>query len=151
MSKQLFNKSVSIGTNPKDAFRAFIDPNQLISWLHAHSAVVALCKNGPYCIGWDASDDGDFYVCCGKIKSFVQNKSLKIADVTYFFSNKKKIGPLNLSFTFQKLKNQTILSLRQCGTGTGKEWEKNFDAISASWEEALYLLRTHFEKMKTND
>jgi uncharacterized protein YndB with AHSA1/START domain len=151
MSRRLINKSVTIRTNPKAAFRAFVDPNQLISWLHAHSAVVALCKNGPYGIGWNASDDGDFYVCCGKIKSFVPNKLLKISELTYFFSNRKKIGPLNLSFSFQRSKNETLLSLHQYGAGTGKDWDRNFDAVYTSWEEALYLLRTHFEKVKTND
>ncbi|MDI6804847.1 MAG: SRPBCC domain-containing protein [Bacteroidota bacterium] len=146
MKKKLLHKSVTINATPKLVFQSFIDPNRLTAWLHAHSAVVALCIDGPYSIGWHAESDGDFYVCCGKIKSFELHKMLKITGINYFFARKKTIGPLDFTLTFEKKKSETNISFKLYGAGTGAPWEKNFKAVFNSWEESLYLLKKYIEK-----
>ncbi len=146
MKKKLLHKSVTIDSTPKLLFQSFIDPNRLTAWLHAHSAVVALCIDGPYSIGWHAESDGDFYSCCGKIKDFELNKMLKIAGMNYFFANKKTIGPIDFTLTFEKKKSETNISFKLYGTGSGAAWEKNFNAVFNSWEESLYLLKKYIEK-----
>lgn len=146
MKKKLLHKSVTINSTPKILFQSFIDPNRLTAWLHAHSAVVALCIDGPYSIGWHAESDGDFYSCCGKIKDLDLNKMLKIAGMTYFFANKKTIGPIDITLTFEKKKSETNISFKMYGTGSGATWEKNFNEVFNSWEESLYLLKKYIEK-----
>lgn len=148
MKNKFINKFVTINAKPQTVFHAFTDPNQLTAWLHAHSAVVALCKDGPYTLGWCANDDGNYYACCGRIKNFVSNKKIQISDVNYFYSKKKAIGPLDLTFLFQGVKKVTRVTFRQSGTDTGKKWKQNFEAVLNSWEEALYLLKKYLEKNK---
>lgn len=146
MKKKVLHKSVTINATPKLAFQSFIDPNRLTAWLHAHSAVVALCNNGPYSIGWHAESDGDFYVCCGKISSFELNKMLKISGINYFFAHKKTIGPLDITLKFEKNKSETNLLFELSGAGSSVAWRKNFHAVFNSWEESLYLLKKYIEK-----
>ncbi len=146
MKIKIIKKHVTINAKSPTVFHTFTDPNRLTTWLHAHSAVVALCKNGPYSIGWGANDDGDYYVCCGKIHTIELNKIIHITDVHYYQSNKKIIGPLNLKFKFEGKNETTVVSLKQSGVGVGKKWEQNFEAVLNSWEEALFLLKKHLEK-----
>jgi uncharacterized protein YndB with AHSA1/START domain len=148
MKKKIIHKSVTINAKPQSVFNAFTDPNQLTAWLHAHSAVIALCKNGPYTIGWCANNDGNYYACCGRIQNIRHNKSINISDTNYYFSNRKTIGPLTLTIQFEGTRRTTTVLLKQSGIGSGKKWEKNFEAVSNSWEEALYLLKKHIEKRK---
>ncbi len=146
MKKKLLHKSVTINATPKLVFQSFVDPNRLIAWLHAHSAVVALCIDGPYSIGWHAESDGDFYSCCGRIKDYELNKMLKIKGMNYFFANKKTVGPIDFTIKLEKKKLETDISLTQSGKGSGAAWEKNFRAVFNSWEESLYLLKKYIEK-----
>jgi uncharacterized protein YndB with AHSA1/START domain len=148
MNNKSISKLVSINAKSEIVFQAFTHPNQLTAWLHAHSAVIALCKNGPYTLGWCANDDGDYYACCGRIKDFKLNKKITISNIEYYRNNKKTIGPLNLNFEFNSHKQTTTILLKQSGSGTGKRWAQNFEAVFTSWEEALYLLKKYLEKNK---
>lgn len=140
------NKSFLISAGNKKVFESFINPEDIKKWLRAHSAVIAICKNGPYSIGWDASNNGDFYCCCGKIKKVLKNKLLHIEQMNYYCENKKSIGPIDIVFNFHKEKSGTKVDLKLSGIEKGKEWLKNFEAVFCSWEEAFYLLKKYLER-----
>jgi hypothetical protein len=140
--------SISINSKPRKVFNAFTNPNELNTWLRAHGTVVALCKDGPFAIGWCANEDGDYYACSGKIKNYKLNKQIFINNIDYYFANKKTIAGLNLDIHFEAVKQTTVVTLKQSGNGSGKKWEQNFCAVFNSWEEALYLLKKYIEKNK---
>lgn len=146
MKKKITRKYFQIDASTKRVFESFVNPDIIKKWLCAHSAVVAECKNGPYAIGWDASEEGDFYCCNGKIKKIIKYKKLNITDLNYFCEGKKFIGPIDLIFSFRKKRNTTEVNFTLIGVEKGKSWSKKFEAVLGSWEEAFYLLKKHLER-----
>lgn len=146
MIRKVLTKNIQIEANDKKVFEAFVNPDIIKKWLTAHSAVVVACKNGPYTIGWDASEKGDFYCFSGRIKDFVRYKTLIITELNYFSEGKKFIGPIELNFKFKKKGNSTEVNFKLIGNNKGNAWLKNFDAVFCSWEEAFYLLKKHLER-----
>lgn len=140
------NKTFLIEADIKKVFEWFINPDKVKKWLGAHSAVIADCQNGPYSIGWDASEEGNFYCCSGKINKIVKNKTLVITDLNYFCEGKKFIGPIEIAFNFSMKKGFTEIKFKLIENEKGKSWNENFEAVFCSWEEAFYLLKKHLER-----
>lgn len=140
------NKSFLIDADHKKVFESFVNPEEIKKWLRAHSAVVVVCEKGPYSIGWDASNDGDFYCCSGKIKKVKKNKFLHIGELNYYCESKKSIGPIELMFSFNRKHKGTEICFKLIGSKKQTAYSKNFDAVFYSWEEAFYLLKKYLER-----
>lgn len=146
MKQRIKSKSILIENKPRNVYRAFIDPNVITKWLRSHSAVIAAVKNGPYALGWDASPEGDFYCCCGKISNVKPGQYIHISDMHYYCFKKKFIGPIDLKFKLHREGKFTKLVFTQKALSKNRILQKNFDAVYCSWEEAFYLLKKYLEK-----
>jgi len=146
LSRRVVTCSVAIAATPARTFEALIHPHDLKRWWGVKEAVIAPQKGGTWTLGWHAFGQDNFYVTSASVERIAANQELRLRNVMGFRPDMKPFGPMRLTFLLKKRGEETIVTVRQIGHGTGKRWDWYFRAIEEGWQESLWNLKKYLER-----
>jgi uncharacterized protein YndB with AHSA1/START domain len=132
---------IFIDAPPARVFDALLEPEDILIWMDAESAVV------------DAREGGEFQVelgegakVAGKISICEAPERLEIAEYRHESPDGSR-GPMSLRFLVQPSGEGAWITVRQDGLDSQPHWEGFAQATRRQWVRATVALKRHIEQI----
>jgi uncharacterized protein YndB with AHSA1/START domain len=143
-----------ISAPPARVMQAFFSDADLKEWWAVTRAFAVPRPLGMYAIEWESTDFKDDVLgrlggaLHGTVIDFRPNASFFLADVYWQPPDGDPIGPMALEVHCRPHGNgrQTMLSVKQSGSGEGPRFERYFAIMNRGWEGALQEMKSYIDR-----
>lgn len=141
------SRRASVRSAAQEAFAAFVEVPQVLSWL-ADGAVIGARRGGGWRLGFYADPESDSgYLLIGVLSEFEPGRRLVVSDLTFSNPEGLELGPMTLTVDFSEATpGETLVVVTQEGIVDAPEWDTYRAGIGAGWERSLADLRGWLEE-----